>query len=666
MKQLTFLFSVMVMLLVSGPIVSPAKADSIWLEAECASVGSLWNTVSDGTASNSYYATIQSGNNSTSSPPTNSAGYINFTFSITSSGTYYMFARVKCPSYNDDSFWVRMDGGSWVNWNNLMTTSWAWQQFTNAFSLNSGSHTLTIAYREDGAQLDKINLATSSTLPTGTGSTATNCGGSTTTTTTAGTTTTTSTTTTAGTTTTTTSGGSTDVWLEAECGNVGSLWNIPSDGSASNGLYVTIQSGNNSTSSAPSSSSGQITYNFSVSSSGTCNLWARVITPNGNDDSFWVRMDSGSWYQWNNIGPTSSWAWYQCQSYNLSSGSHTLTIAYREDGAQLDKLYIGNSTPSGTGSAATNCSGTTTTTTAASTTTTTASSTTTTTSGSGTWSIQPRCFQDGPSGSFDDIAVKDPSIVSSGGQYHLFYTGRNSSAWSIGYASASSISGLNSATHTKLSSLGSGSGIAAPQVFYFGAKGRWYLICQNGTTASYSTNTSISNPGGWSGLQSMGFSGGLDYWCIVDGSTVYCFYAANDGSHTIKRRSTSVSSFPTGWSSASTVATDTFEAPHVYKNNADGKFYMMVEEISRYQELWSASSPGGTWTKVSEQWAHINNATFTGEHWTNQISHGEILRAGTDETLPISSINNCQVLIQGTTGSGDYASLPYDLGLMSK
>ena len=190
----------------------------------------------------------------------------------------------------------------------------------------------------------------------------------------------TTTTTTSGSTTTTTSGGGDNVWLEAECGNVGSLWNIVSDGTASNDQYVTIQSGNNSTGSAPSSSSGHITYTFNINSSSTYALWARVVTPNANDDSFWVQMDGGSWYQWNNIGPTSSWSWEECQSYTLNAGSHTLTIAYREDGAELDKLYIGNSTPSGTGGEATNCGGSTTTTTSGSTTTTTAGTTTTTTS----------------------------------------------------------------------------------------------------------------------------------------------------------------------------------------------------------------------------------------------------------------------------------------------
>lgn len=281
------------------------------------------------------------------------------------------------------------------------------------------------------------------------------------------------------------------------------------------------------------------------------------------------------------------------------------------------------------------------------------------------WKVDPRCFLDGPSGSFDDIAVKDPSIVNSGG-YHLFYTGR-SSVWSIGYATASSISGLKTATHTKLSNLGSGGGIAAPQVFYFSSKGKWFLICQNGTTPSYSTNTNIGSPGGWTALRSMGFSdGGIDYWCISNGTNVYCFYSANNGSHQILRRSTTVANFPTGWGPASVVATNSFEAPCVYKNNADGKYYMMVEAIGRYFQLWTASSLGGTWTLVSERWAAIEDCTFTGENWTGQVSHGEILRAGTDEKLTINNIDACQVLIQGipSGSSGPYANLPYDLGLM--
>jgi hypothetical protein len=153
------------------------QAQSIWLEAECGSTGPLWNRSSDASASNSQFLVIQPGNNSTASAPTNTAGHIAFPISVTQSGTYTLFARVLGPTANDDSYWVSMDGGAWVMWNNWWTTSWAWKQFPNTFNLNAGNHTLTFAFREDGAQLDKLSLSTSSTAPTGTGSPASNCSG---------------------------------------------------------------------------------------------------------------------------------------------------------------------------------------------------------------------------------------------------------------------------------------------------------------------------------------------------------------------------------------------------------------------------------------------------------------------------------------------------------
>jgi hypothetical protein len=67
-----------------------------------------------------------------------------------------------------------MDSGAWINWNNITNTSWTWVQLSTTLSLSAGSHTLTVAYREDGAQLDKLNITTSTTTPTGTGETASN------------------------------------------------------------------------------------------------------------------------------------------------------------------------------------------------------------------------------------------------------------------------------------------------------------------------------------------------------------------------------------------------------------------------------------------------------------------------------------------------------------
>lgn len=152
-----------------------AGAQTFWLEAECGTVGSMWNRTTDSTASNSQYVIIQTGNNSTASAPTNTSGHLNYPFTVSQAGTYRVFARVLGPTANDDSFWVRMDGGSWVMWNNWWNPNWVWAPFPNTYNLGAGNHTFTVAYREDGARLDKLNITTSTATPSGTGSPATNC-----------------------------------------------------------------------------------------------------------------------------------------------------------------------------------------------------------------------------------------------------------------------------------------------------------------------------------------------------------------------------------------------------------------------------------------------------------------------------------------------------------
>ena len=150
----------------------------------------------------------------------------------------------------------------------------------------------------------------------------------------------------------------TGVWLEAECGTVGALWNIEDDINAANGKFVTIKPGNNSNDIAPTNAAGLITYTFDITEAGSYKLFARVICPNANDDSFWLKMNNGSFASWNGIGPSSAWEWFAYpNAYNLSVGTHTLTIGYREDGAKLDKIWLTNSNdvPSGVGPNASNC-----------------------------------------------------------------------------------------------------------------------------------------------------------------------------------------------------------------------------------------------------------------------------------------------------------------------
>jgi hypothetical protein len=94
---------------------------------------------------------------------------------------------------------------------------------------------------------------------------------------------------------------------------------------------------------------------------------------------------------------------------------------------------------------------------------------------------------------------------------------------------------------------------------------------------------------------------------------------------------------------------------------------MIVEDLSRHQELWVATTLGGTWTQVAENWSSIDNLTFLADHWSDQVSHVEALRSGTDEKMEIDNINHCDILIQGVTKegyTGDYANIAYDLGFI--
>jgi polygalacturonase len=139
------------------------------------------------------------------------------------------------------------------------------------------------------------------------------------------------------------------VTAEAESGAVTSPMQIEADSAASGGHDVTVAAGNNSKPSAPANGSTAIP--FTVGAAGTYKLWGRVIAPTDEDDSFWVRVDNGAWTDWNDIPTGSSWHWANVTDDAnsnavvlpaLAAGAHTITFAYREDGARLDRVLITN------------------------------------------------------------------------------------------------------------------------------------------------------------------------------------------------------------------------------------------------------------------------------------------------------------------------------------
>ncbi len=134
-------------------------------------------------------------------------------------------------------------------------------------------------------------------------------------------------------------GGSESVWFEPECSTIGKNWNILSYNFASNNCYVTVKSGLNSTSEAPTDSASAIFFPFKVNTDTTFYVFARSNCPSVNDDSYWIKMDDGEFVLCNGL-VTSGYQWRKLASYKLNKGEHTFTIAYSEDGARLDKICI--------------------------------------------------------------------------------------------------------------------------------------------------------------------------------------------------------------------------------------------------------------------------------------------------------------------------------------
>jgi lysophospholipase L1-like esterase len=157
----------------SDTLVYTDNSKTIFFEPECAVVGSDWDILSDPLASNGKYVTVKAGTQSLNQAPTDSGSAVIIPFSVDTAGIFSVFGRVNCPTANDDSYWVKMDDGAFQMDNGLGTSGWEWKKL-NDFNLTKGNHTLTIAYREDGAELDKLAVTNSVYAPVGMGEEAEN------------------------------------------------------------------------------------------------------------------------------------------------------------------------------------------------------------------------------------------------------------------------------------------------------------------------------------------------------------------------------------------------------------------------------------------------------------------------------------------------------------
>ncbi|MFC0625719.1 non-reducing end alpha-L-arabinofuranosidase family hydrolase [Kribbella deserti] len=289
-------------------------------------------------------------------------------------------------------------------------------------------------------------------------------------------------------------------------------------------------------------------------------------------------------------------------------------------------------------------------------------------------------------------AVKDPSVVYHNGRWHVFATTTNSrGGYGMVYLNFTDWAQANQARHHYLDTTAIGGGYkAAPQVFYFAPKRLWFLVYQTGANAAYSTTSDISNPRSWSAPRNfyssmpqivgdnIGNGHWVDFWVVCDSARCYLF-SSDDNGH-LYRSQTTVANFPNGITNTVIAMQDPnrfrlWEAANVYKLSGSSTYLLLVEAIGsdgrRWFRSWTAPAITGPWTAAADTeanpFARSNNVTFPGTAWTRDISHGEMIRSGTDQTL---TINPCALryVYQGhdPAAKDPYSLLPWRLGMLTQ
>jgi hypothetical protein len=291
----------------------------------------------------------------------------------------------------------------------------------------------------------------------------------------------------------------------------------------------------------------------------------------------------------------------------------------------------------------------------------------------------------------DVAAIKDFSVVRHNNAWQVYATTASpAQGWNLVHFSFADWPQANAATHTYLDTatpIGRGYR-AAPHLVHFAPQNLWYLVYQTGLP-TYSTSTDPGNPRSWTTprnfmssepaivTQNKGSGAWLDFWLICDSSNCYLF-SSDDNGH-IYRSQTTLANFPNGFGNTVIALQDSrfalFEGSAVYKVTGGNQYLLLQEAIGsdgrRWYRSFTSTSLSGSWTPhlatESNPFARSNTVTFNGSAWTRDFSHGELIRSGNDQTMPL---NPCrlQFLYQGMdpNAGGDYIRLPWRMGLLTQ